>query len=52
MMRAVLVGGLVYQLDRLTILGPVSLVAIGTVSWVVLTALGRWVQRVNSECMQ
>lgn len=49
MIRTFLVADLVYQLDRLTVLGPASLVAIGTVSWLVLTALARWVRRANSE---
>lgn len=49
MIRAILVADLVYQLDRLTVLGPVSLVAIGACSWIVLSALGRWVKRANSE---
>lgn len=48
MTRAFLVTGLVYQLDQITILGPASLVAIGTVSWLVLSALGRWVKRADS----
>jgi len=49
MMRAFLVAGLVYQLDQLTVLGPASLVAIGTVSLVILTALACWVRRADSE---
>jgi len=53
MMRALLVAGLVYQLDQITILSPVSLVAIGAISWLVLSALARWVRRANMEvvCM-
>ena len=49
MIRAFLVADLVYQLDRLTVLSPVSLVAIGTISWLVLSALARWVRRADLE---
>lgn len=49
MTRAFLVTGLVYQLARLTVLCPASLVAIGTVSWVILSALAHWVRRANLE---